>query len=117
MTQFKIGDRVRLKEGFGSGCGVGFISSVAIGTTGVVCTIETWGEIGVNFGKDVAGHACGGACPGLFGQDIHPEYLELVEENKSTLAYYEELLKSPSTFAYYGDLNNSHNSLAKKTMS
>lgn len=71
MSQFKVGDRVRLIKGYGL---------VEAGLTGVV--VDTSGNVGVNFNGFDMGHNLNGLISGSSGYYIPEEFLELI---KSTL--------------------------------
>jgi hypothetical protein len=82
---FRIGDRVRVKEGSRE-CFHCSTPLNLVGFEGIICDLFTFLSIpcyGVNFGKDIRGHDCSGNCPDLFGQRFCENHLELVDENSN----------------------------------
>ena len=85
--EFKIGDRVKLKERFGINCSPSFQEKAKVGDEGVVCDLKPYLGVGVNFGRDIGGHNCNGTCPPRYGQFLCSEHLELVRGLEEPISF------------------------------
>ena len=88
--KFKIGDRVKLKEGYKE-CEICHVTSefkerTKVGDEGIICKICR-DRYGVNFSPDAGGHSCDGSCPSPCGQYLCPEHLELVRGLEEPISF------------------------------
>jgi len=77
---FKIGDRVFLLPGWTAGCDNKFRETAKTGETGEIVFLNSRGQVGICFDRDVGGHDLSGGCPRGRGQWVSIKYISPVLE-------------------------------------
>ena len=65
---FKIGDRVFLLPGWTAGCDNKFRETAKTGETGEIVFLNSRGQVGICFDRDVGGHDLSGGCKPFHNQ-------------------------------------------------